>query len=844
MSSKRPAFRKSKSIQFYASPEEMFSKLPNRSASHGYLRGPQVDVLREYMNLLNNRDIAFELPTGTGKTTVGLLIAEWRRRKSGEKVAFLTLTNQLAQQVLLEAEQLGLECANLIGDKQRRDPVEEGKYRSGNAVGISTYSNIFNVNPIVQASDILIFDDAHGGASVVSDMWTVRINIKRDNEIYNETIAVLRSAITDSQYRVITDESGFASYELVDMHNRLEVMSSLTGLLDSVKGSLRFPWSLIRNHLHACFCLVSSTEIIIRPLIPPTHSHLPFFDSTQRIYMSATLGGEGDLKKSYGITNLRSIHAQHAQWGKRYIFVPELTMSSENCSHLVAEVWNELKTRRGLLLAPSFAIAERTFSDVAGDMDPVPIRYVANDIEESLETFTSTENSILCLAGRYDGLDLPGDDCRLLLMSESPAAVGGIEKHLREHWRLGPLMRKRERTRLIQGMGRCTRDATDYAVIILIGQSLVDSVTTPALVKGLPGEIQKEIKWGISQGEVARDDVELLKEMIIGLLIDSDYRKEANENLEEIATPEIFSEPAEYEESGKFEVMYARTLWDGDSEKALEYIREAADHANSQELSGYRAWLWYLAGFAAANFGDRELEIDCFKRSKATGINTGFLAALIKSRTEDFCPIATEDMQSILAEAIWNRIGEWGWHGPKFFKFIKEMQTGLSNIDEPNQFHIGLELLGQCVGADTIRTSEVGAPDVVWIFPGEFYTFEAKSRKKTEGLLSKKNILQAKGHPDWVHSKRPEVIGCENRPFMVSPSAGLYEDAKPHIFGLYYISPIALQEYAKEVAKIITSLRSEFAGKDYAEIRDLFVAKVSKTSLSFIKIVETFSVSL
>ena len=73
---------------------------------------------------------------------------------------------------------------------------------------------------------------------------------------------------------------------------------------------------------------------------------------------------------------------------------------------------------------------------------------------------------MLCLAGRYDGIDLPGDDCRLLIMAESPGAVGALERHLREHWKLGPLLRRRERTRLIQGMGRCTRDATDFAVII------------------------------------------------------------------------------------------------------------------------------------------------------------------------------------------------------------------------------------------------------------------------------------------------------------------------------------------------------------------------------------------
>lgn len=76
MENKRPEFRKPKVAQSYETPEELFSKLPNRAKSHGYLRGPQTDALRDYIKLQDKSDIACELPTGTGKTTVGLLIAE------------------------------------------------------------------------------------------------------------------------------------------------------------------------------------------------------------------------------------------------------------------------------------------------------------------------------------------------------------------------------------------------------------------------------------------------------------------------------------------------------------------------------------------------------------------------------------------------------------------------------------------------------------------------------------------------------------------------------------------------------------------------------------------------
>jgi superfamily II DNA or RNA helicase len=67
-----PKFKKVKVNPVYEDPETLFYKLSGREQSHGYLRGPQQDVLREYAkSCVAQSDVAFELPTGTGKTTVG-----------------------------------------------------------------------------------------------------------------------------------------------------------------------------------------------------------------------------------------------------------------------------------------------------------------------------------------------------------------------------------------------------------------------------------------------------------------------------------------------------------------------------------------------------------------------------------------------------------------------------------------------------------------------------------------------------------------------------------------------------------------------------------------------------
>ena len=62
-----------------------------------FLWGHQEKVLDAYhAKHLETKDLAIELPAGTGKTLVGLLIGEFRRRNRQERVAFLCSTKQLA----------------------------------------------------------------------------------------------------------------------------------------------------------------------------------------------------------------------------------------------------------------------------------------------------------------------------------------------------------------------------------------------------------------------------------------------------------------------------------------------------------------------------------------------------------------------------------------------------------------------------------------------------------------------------------------------------------------------------------------------------------------------------
>src|SRR6266516_8093913 len=89
-----------------SSPNEETVGLPaHRSAAVPSLWPWQSEVLAAYAGV--DGDAAVELPTGTGKTLVGLLAGEHFRDGGGGPVAFLAGNKQLAQQVERQARELG-----------------------------------------------------------------------------------------------------------------------------------------------------------------------------------------------------------------------------------------------------------------------------------------------------------------------------------------------------------------------------------------------------------------------------------------------------------------------------------------------------------------------------------------------------------------------------------------------------------------------------------------------------------------------------------------------------------------------------------------------------------------
>jgi superfamily II DNA or RNA helicase len=190
------------------SPDRLFRDLPRRK--HASLFDHQGQILRTYVaKALKAPDVALQLPTGSGKTLVGLLLAEWRRRKFGERVVYLCPTRQLVNQVAEEASsKYGLTIERFTGKIISYTPEARAAYENSDRVAVTTYSSLFNTNPYFSDPDVVIVDDAHASENYIASQWALRINrFDEDDETLFQAVAgVPKGVLSETNYGRLTGD--------------------------------------------------------------------------------------------------------------------------------------------------------------------------------------------------------------------------------------------------------------------------------------------------------------------------------------------------------------------------------------------------------------------------------------------------------------------------------------------------------------------------------------------------------------------------------------------------------------------------------------------------------------
>lgn len=262
-----------------ASPLTLFADLPRMGDAVPNLWGHQTGVLSEYAEAhVNTLDLAIELPTGTGKTVPGLLIADWRRRKLVEKVAYACPTVQLAHQAARVAQREGVPAVTLVGTHTSWPLAEVTRYDGAEALAITTYSSVFNASPKLERPGSLFFDDAHAGEQFVAEAWSMDISRFRDLGVYGAVVKAMRPAL-DGMFHQRLAEDDPDPRTRPDVRLVVPVRRGLVAELDEAlakaTGNLAWRFTMIRAGLASCLVYVSWGGVLVRPFVPPTFENEP-----------------------------------------------------------------------------------------------------------------------------------------------------------------------------------------------------------------------------------------------------------------------------------------------------------------------------------------------------------------------------------------------------------------------------------------------------------------------------------------------------------------------------------------------------------------------------------------
>lgn len=454
-------------------PDALFDALPNKAEGYGYLRAVQRDVMLAWAKVRGRRDAVIKTNTGGGKTIVGLVILQASLNEGKGPAMYITADSHLAEEVRREAEALGLKAA--------ADPDDE-QFLAGEAILVVSMAVLINGKtrfglsgaggrrPIFVGS--VVIDDAHAAVAELEARSTLKV--PRAHEAYPKVAGLFEDDLKgqgQSTWRDIMDGDRSAVLRIpfwAWQNRHAQVMDILHA--HRKEAALEWEWPLVDDELHLCQAVVTADAIEIKPPCPPIQKFPSFAEAQRRIYLTATLAEDSILVTHFDAdpTSIADpvVPKSAADLGDRLIVAP-MSLNPGITDAEVRKMAAELaRTRNVVVLVPSHA-REAEWNDVAA-----ATASTMAEISALVRQLKAGHVGLAVIVNRYDGIDLPGDACRVLVIDGVPEAYTGIERREAAALRQSRAMTTRQMQRVEQGMGRGVRSRDDRCAVVILGASL------------------------------------------------------------------------------------------------------------------------------------------------------------------------------------------------------------------------------------------------------------------------------------------------------------------------------------------------------------------------------------
>ena len=360
-------------------------------------------------------------------------------------------------------------------------------------------------------------------------------------------------------------------------------------------------------------------------------------------------------------------------------------------------------------------------------------------------------------------------------------------------------LQNRIRTRITQAMGRCTRDESDYSVVVILGDKLTKRCCTRIFTQGMHPELQAEITFGLenSTDHTMLDFVEL-SEALLNHDVDWQVAEQEIRKLRDSSTKILDQTTKALAKAMPHEINYVYASWNRRHDEALGIANKILDALDGgSDLKPYRAFWCHQAASSAflawkhsGNDAFKTVAISHLDTASSISLNISWLEKLrfeVSGQSRKAVDISLP-LQDWFLE-ISRLLESWGIAGGKF---SRQISTAQKNIESKkfNAFENGLESLGKILGAKTHRWKDKGSPDGLWIF-GDWcaFVFEAKSDESPDSGIALSTVRQSGSHEDKVRADKliPSFLPCFT--VIISPRITVDTVALPHLKDkFYYIS--------------------------------------------------------
>ena len=710
------------------SPRDIFKSLTLRGSIQNIWE-PQAEALSGWEQKRNSPDVVIQMNTGGGKTLVGLLIAQSLVNETKGKVLYVCPTNQLVEQVESKAAECGISVATYM----RRQWTNENIYDASLGPCITNYAAVFNGRSIFSDHEIrgIIFDDAHVAGNFIRGQFTLRL--AQDHPAFAEVAQPFRGHFArDGQTQQFEDAcSGdwftllfVPSFEVSANAPRMRRILTQHGIQT---GDQRFPWEYLKDQLQHCAVFISGSGIEITPVLLPVPT-LPYFRANvRRVYLTATMPSQVEFLRTFGVDKIERIipGGKSGEAQRQFLFLYGADDEERRTSALKL-----VERKKACIIAPS--------DRAANEWCPPAAKFDRAQGNATIRAFAKAKTpEKLALAARYDGIDLPGDACRILIISGLPIGEMLIDRFIDQTLRIERLRTVHTATRLVQAIGRIFRSNTDHGAVLITSHDLERWFADPQNLKYMPALLQQQIKLGIELQRMVEQENATFADLLDAVLAGrKDWDKLYAEHVGSFETHDQSPEPEWFIRLVAQERSAFDKLWKGNHVAAAKEYSSIADDAESQDAR-LSAWYRHWEGLAFSLAGDK------------TAATRAYLRAA-NERSELGRPVVKEGVivegGSVRPSVQAKRIAKlFEQRGTKVPKEISQIKTDLVYRKPTNPVEEALRNLGELIGLVATRPEKDAVPDLMscGVYPKRKPEPHSRRRptRRTRANTAKKKIL-------------------------------------------------------------------------------------------------------